>query len=216
MKERGDPMGWAKGSKKTDGSEQLAVCAFGGLSFHAKGAPVSISWESQKARLLFCYLLVTYDQWVHRDKIIGLLWPGDEGAAVNNFKTTLSRLRKSFSGSQAINPVLTQGEAVRINFNAITLDASQFRQKATTGIKLLARGDLKAAKACLEAAQDLYVGEFLPEEPFNECINAARAELAELNTAVIVSLGKISQAEGNNDAMEAILLLKRGLTADFS
>ena len=209
-------MVWGKGSKKTDSPEQLAVCAFGGLSFYANGVPVTINWESQKARLLFCYLLVTYDQWVHRDKVIGLLWPGEEGTAVNNFKTTLSRLRKSFAGAHAINPVLTQGEAVRINFNTITLDASQFRQKATTGIKLLARGDLKGAKASLEAAQDIYAGAFLPEEPFNECINAARTDLAELNAAVIISLGKIYQSEGNNDAMEAILLLKRGLTTDFS
>jgi DNA-binding SARP family transcriptional activator len=210
-------MAWVKGSKKTDGAEQLTVCAFGGLSFYFKEAPISISWESQKARLLFCYLLVTYDQWVHRDKIIELLWPGgDDGAAVNNFKTTLSRLRKSFAGSHAINPVLTQGEAVRINFSVIALDASQFRQKATTGIKLLARGDHKAAKTSLEAAQDIYVGDFLPEEPFNECINATRAELAELNVAVVVSLGKIYQAEGNHDAMEAILMLKKGLVADFS
>jgi DNA-binding SARP family transcriptional activator len=209
-------MAWGKGSKKADGPEQLAVSAFGGLTFYANGVPVTISWESQKARLLFCYLLVTYDQWVHRDKIIGLLWPGEESSAVNNFKTTLSRLRKSFAGAHAINPVLTQGEAVRINCSALSLDASLFRQKATTGIKLLARGDLKAAKACLEAAQDVYVGGFLPEEPFNEFINAARSDLTELNTAVIVSLGKIYQAEGNNDAMEAILLLKRGLTTDFS
>ena len=209
-------MAWVKSSKKTDTPENLAVCTFGGLSFSFKGAPVTISWESQKARLLFCYLLVTFDQWVHRDKLIELLWPGDEGAAVNNFKTTLSRLRKSFSGSQPINPVLTQGEAVRINFNTITLDASLFRQKATSGIKLLARGDHKSAKAYLEAAQDLYVGDFLPEEPFNECINVARAELSELNSAVIVSLGKIYQAEGNHDAVEAIHLLRRGLVTELS
>ncbi|HEY6838797.1 MAG TPA: BTAD domain-containing putative transcriptional regulator, partial [Geobacteraceae bacterium] len=158
-----------------------------------------------------CYLLVTYDQWVHRDKIIELLWPGgDEGAAINNFKTTLSRLRKSFSGSRTINPVLTQGEAVRIDQNVISLDASMFRSKATTGIKLLARGDVKAAKALLEAAQDLYCGEFLPEEPFNQFITTARGELAALNSAVIVSLGKVYEQEGNRDAMEIISLLRRG------
>lgn len=206
-----------KSSRKTDDTGQLAVCAFGGLSFYYNGSPVSIVWESQKARLLFCYLLVTYDQWVHRDKIIELLWPGgDEGAAINNFKTTLSRLRKSFSGSRSVNPVLTQGEAVRINHNGITLDASMFRHKATTGIKLLARGDIKSARAFLEAAQDLYSGEFLPEEPFNQFITSTRRELAELNSAVIISLGKIYQQEGNPDAMEIISFLRRGPLTDIS
>ncbi len=206
-----------KSGRKAEESGQLAVCAFGGLSFYYRGAPVSISWESQKARLLFCYLLVTYDQWVHRDKVIELLWPGgDEGAAINNFKTTLSRLRKSFFGSRSINPVLTQGEAVRIDQNAINLDASMFRNKATTGIKMLARGDIKAAKSYLEAAQDLYSGEFLPEEPFNQFITAARSELAALNSAVIISLGKIYEQEGNRDAMEIISLLRRGPVTDLS
>lgn len=204
-------------SKTSEGAELLKVFSFGGLSFSYNGAPVSIEWESQKARLLFCYLLVTYDQWVHRDKLVTLLWPGgEEGGAINNFKTTLSRLRKSFSGSQTLNPVITQGEAVRINTCAVTLDASLFRKKATTGIKLFARGDAKSARACLEEAQDLYAGEFLPEEPFNPLINEARTELAELNTAVMVALGKIYQQEGNQDGLEAIFLLTRGAVSASS
>ena len=210
-------MARVKSDKKKEDAGQLTVCAFGGLSFYFKGAPVSIGWESQKARLLFCYLLVTYDQWVHRDKIIELLWPGGEsGAAINNFKTTLSRLRKSFAGSQVVNPVLTQGEAVRVNTSAIAFDASLFHHKAATGIKLLARGDSKSAKAYLEAAQDLYRGEFLPEEPFNQFISVARAELAELNAAVISSLKKLYQQEGNSDAMEAISMLRRGFITELS
>ena len=113
-------MARTKSDSKASESVKLDVRAFGGLSIYYKGAPITVLWESQKARLLFCYLLVTYDQWVHRDKLIEVLWPGcDVKAGANNFKTTVSRLRKSFSGPQTINPVITQGEAVRINVNAI-------------------------------------------------------------------------------------------------
>jgi SARP family transcriptional regulator, regulator of embCAB operon len=199
-------------SRTSDSIEPLKVSAFGGLSFSYRGQPVSIEWESQKARLLFCYLLATYDQWVHRDKLVALLWPdSDEEGSVNNFKTTLSRLRKSFTGSNVLNPVLTQAEAVRINVNAVSLDASLFRSKATTGIKLFARGDVKAAKVLLEEAQDIYAGDFFPEEPFNPFLTATRAELSELNSAVVITLGKIYQQEGNNDGQEAMSLLLRAI-----
>ena len=203
-------MSRTKSAKKGETVEKLAVRTFGGLSVYYQGSPISIVWESQKARLLFCYLMITNDQWVHRDKFIELLWPGcDATAGANNFKTTLSRLRKSFSGPRAFNPVMTQGEAVRINIHDIDVDASQFKQKAVTGIKLLGRGETKAARECLEAAQDLYTGEFLPEEPFIDFIKNTRDELAELHGSAIRYLEKIYQQEGNHEALEAFLFLNR-------
>lgn len=205
----------AKSTKKPEEAEKLTVRAFGGLSFYYHDSPISIVWESQKARLLFCSLLVTYDQWVHRDKLIEVLWPGcDVSAGANNFKTTLSRLRKSFAGAHTINPVITQGEAIRIDSGIISLDVSQFRHNATTGIKMYARGESKAARQYLEDAQDLYTAEFLPEEPFNQFLTAERAELEELNSSVIRTLEKVYQQEGNNDALEAILFLKRSPTPE--
>jgi DNA-binding SARP family transcriptional activator len=203
-------MGRAKSTKKSENAEKLTVRSFGGLSIYYQGAPISIIWESQKARLLFSYLLITNDQWVHRDKFIEMLWPGCVGnAGSNNFKTTLSRLRKSFSGPRVINPVMTQGEAVRINIHDIEVDASQFRLQAVSGIKLLSRGETKAARECLEAALDFYTGEFLPEEPFNEFIKSARNELGELHTSVVRYLERIYQQEGNEDTLEAFHLLNK-------
>ena len=203
-------------NRTNENVEPLKVRAFGGLSFSYRGQPVSVEWESQKARLLFCYLLATYDQWVHRDKLVSLLWPdSEEEGSVNNFKTTLSRLRKSFAGSDVLNPVLTQAEAVRINAAVVDLDASNFRNKATTGIKLFARGDVKAAKSLLQEAQDIYGGEFLPEEPFNAFLTATRNELAGLNSAVVTTLGKVYQQEGNQDGLEAMSLLLRATPASI-
>lgn len=199
--------------KKSENADKLEVRTFGGLSFYRRGTPLNVVWESQKARLLFCYLIITCDQWVHRDKVIEMLWPGcDCRGGACNFKTTLSRLRKSFSAAGAVDPVITQGDAVRINMYDIDVDASRFRYNAVTGIKLLGRGDAKSARECLEAAQDLYVGDFLPEEPFNEFVTNARSEFAELHASVLGYLGKIYRQEGNHEALEAFLLLTKGMT----
>lgn len=201
-----------KSAKKSENPEKLVIRTFGGLSIFYQGQPVSIIWESQKARLLFCYLMITSDQWVHRDKFIEMLWPGCNGSAgANNFKTTLSRLRKSFSGPKVLNPVMTQGEAVRINIHDIEVDVSQFRLNAVAGIKLLSRGDVKTARESLETAQDIYTGEFLPEEPFNEFISNARKELGDLESSVVMYLERIYTQEGDNEALEAFQILNRNL-----
>lgn len=196
--------------KHAEIQEKLLVRTFGGLSFYHRGAPISIIWESQKARHLFCYLLVTRDQWVHNDKLIGMLWPGCIGKdGMNNFKTTLSRLRKSFSGPLVINPVITNGDVFRINTDVVEIDAGQFRQSALEGIKLLARGDSRSARQYLETAQDLYTGEFLPEEPANSIINDERRELAGLYSSVLRYLGEIYREEGNPQALDAFLFLNK-------
>jgi len=210
---RGLAVSRAKSAKKSENAGKLTVGTFGGLSLYHQGAPIPVAWESQKARILFCYLIITCDQWVHRDKIIEMLWPGCDGkAGASNFKTTLSRLRKSFSPPLAIDPVITQGDAVRINVHGIDVDASRCRHNAITGIKLLGRGEAGAARECLEAAEDLYRGEFLPEEPFNDFIKNARNELAELHSSVLKYLGKIYRQEGNHEALEAFLLLNKSMT----
>jgi DNA-binding SARP family transcriptional activator len=104
---------------------------------------------------------------------------------------------------------MTQGEAVRINIHDIDVDSSKFRLHAVSGIKLLSRGESKAARECLETALDLYSGEFLPEEPFNEFIKSARNELGELHTSVVRYLERIYQQEGNKDTLEAFHLLNK-------
>jgi SARP family transcriptional regulator, regulator of embCAB operon len=190
-------------------SDKIDVRTFGGLSILHNGSPITINWESQKARLLFCCLLVTYDQWVHRQKLIEAVWPDCSlNSGEKNFKTTLSRLRKSFCGARCLNPVLTQGEALRINFDAVSLDASSFKSNAAQGIKLLVRGEIKAARRYLEFAQDIYLGEFLPEEPYNQFITSERSELTDIYSSVIKALEKSYQLEGNRDAIEVFSFLK--------
>jgi len=185
--------------------EKIFVRTFGGLTVYRHHSPLVVSWESQKARLLFCYLLVTSDQWVHRDQLIELLWPGgDHESALRNFKTTLSRLRKSFIGARNPNPVIAQGEAYRLNFETLTCDCEIFRAEAVAGIKHMTRGDVKGATEHLEKAQELYVAEFLPEEPTDQFIGEARREMAGLFTTVLNYLEKIYVAAERADLLEAL------------
>jgi DNA-binding SARP family transcriptional activator len=190
---------------KSTHTERIFIRTFGGLTVYRHHSPVVISWESQKARLLFCYLLITSDQWVHRDQLMELLWPGcarDNGS--KNFKTTLSRLRKSFRGARNLNPVISQGDAYRLNFEAISCDNELFRHQAVAGIKHMTRGDVIGARDHLEKAQELYVAEFLPEEPSDQFIGEARKEMAGLFTTVLNYLERIYDDEKRPDLLDAL------------
>jgi len=190
-------------------SGKISIRTFGGLTVYRNNAPVIISWCSQKARLLLCYLLITSDQWVHHDRLVELLWPGgDQECTARNFKTTLSRLRKSLSGAMNSNPVLCQGNAYRLNFESITCDCSTFRSEAVAGIRLMTRGDGPMARQHLKIAQDLYLAEFLPEEPDDPFIDTARKEMAGLYGTMMEHLAQIYTSEGRSDP----LVSHRGIT----
>lgn len=178
----------------------ITIRTFGGLTFYKNNHPMAIQWDSQKARLLFCYLLITSDQWVHRNQLIELLWPGcNHDAGFKNFKTTLSRLRKSLNSKDNLNPILAQGDAYRINFESIICDCGEFRTTAVTGIRLIARGQIQDAKAYLEKVSDFYVAEFLPEEPGDHFIGKARSEMFDLYRTSMNHLRKIYETEERQD-----------------
>ena len=186
--------------KLNNNSEIITIRTFGGLTFYKNNHPMAIQWDSQKARILFCYLLITSDQWVHRIQLIELLWPGcDHEAGFKNFKTTLSRLRKSLSSKENFNPILAQGDAYRINFESIICDCGEFRATAVTGIRLMARGQASDAKGHLEKVSDFYVAEFLPEEPADQFIGKARAEMSELYHISMNHLRRIYEKEERLD-----------------
>ena len=188
--------------KNRNSSEHIAIRTFGGLTFYRNNFPMAIQWDSQKARLLFCYLLITSDQWVHRNQLIELLWPGcNHEAGFKNFKTTLSRLRKSLNSKEQFNPILAQGDAYRINFEAITCDCGELRTNAVAGIRLMARGHTHDAKVHLEKVSDLYVAEFLPEEPADYFIGKARIEMLELYTTSMNLLKKIYESEESSELL---------------
>ncbi len=188
--------------KRRAQSESIAIRTFGGLTFYRGNQPIAIQWDSQKARLLFCYLLITSDQWVHRNQLIELLWPGcNHEAGFKNFKTTLSRLRKSLNSKEHFNPILAQGDAYRINFESISCDCEEFRINAVAGIRLMSRDQPQEAKAHLEKVSDLYAAAFLPEEPNDYFICKARKEMTELYQTSMSLLMQMYESENRGDLM---------------
>jgi len=171
--------------------DTIFVQSFGGLTVYHNHVPKVVKWQSNKARLLFCYLIISYNQWVHRDRLIELLWPGsDPISSEKNFRCTLNRLRNSLSEFK-IKSVLRMGDAYRLNFETISCDYAMFCDDATAGIRLMAKGDIEGALAHLVKADELCVAEFLPEEPSDPFIQVLRQNVGKLYATVLDHLRSI-------------------------
>ena len=190
-------------------ADTIFVKTFGGLTVYQHNVPKFVKWQSNKARLLFCYLITYYNQWVHRDRLIALLWSdGDPVSNENNFRTTLKRLRIALEGFR-INPVMRMGDAYRLNFEAISCDFAMFREEATTGIKLQVQGDIQGALAHLVYAEELCAAEFLPEEPSDPLIQELRQQVGKLQVMVLNSLKSFSPENKYHD-LPVVMSLHQG------
>jgi len=105
---------------------QMAIRLFG--SFQVTDQDQSpLKFRSNSERALLIFLAVESDRAHSREFLFSLIWPElDEENARNNFRVTLSRLRKSINRFND-NPVITSnGQSIRFNPDNIWVDALAF------------------------------------------------------------------------------------------
>ena len=115
------------------------------------------AWGSRRARQLCKILAAACGQPVARDQLIDVLWPDDVGTERLSARLSvqLSSVRRILGGG-----IVADRASVRLDLNAIRLDVD----------------DLNRAIAADDLARvmDLYVGEFLPEDPYEDWAAPAR------------------------------------------
>ncbi len=141
------------------------------------------SWRRAKARQLFQLLLTFRQASLDRDQILEYLWPGmDPVAAGRNFKVTLNSLYHVLEperGAGAESAIISRdGSAYGIRPGAdVWLDAEQFTALVGRANTAFARRPASAVPL-LEAALDLYRGDYLPEALYETWAAAERERLA--------------------------------------
>ncbi len=150
---------------------------FGGLQVEVAGQPIP-RFRTRKAELLLAYLL-RYPQPHPRKLLLQLFWKGVPlDAARNNLRVTLSYLRAQLEppGVPARCVLLANRHTVALNPDFITTDVDQFEQLLLQASQI---HDPHQKQALLEAAYQLYRGDFLPDydEPW---VVAERERLRQL------------------------------------
>lgn len=194
------------------------VTLFGGLEVMTAAGPVPAkAWRKRKARLLFAMLAVRRGGDVPTDQILDYLWPEfPEEKALNNMYVVWSAMK------HALSPELPRGEQcpyvervgrmchlVRAN---VTTDLDAFEDKLAEGRKADHTGDADVAIGAYREVMDIYRGELLPGDAYDDWFRTARDRCKHEYSDAALRLSALLDARG--DVPEALQVLRQALIHD--
>ena len=151
-------------------------------------------WRLRKAASLVKLLALAPGHHLHREQAMDLLWPNlGRKAAANNLSQALHAARRSLApdDAQAASGYLaSQGEQlVLCPGGELWLDAEAFEAAAATARR-------SREPAAYRAALNLYSGELLPRDPYEDWAEVPRESLRQLFLALLVELASLHEERG--------------------
>jgi DNA-binding SARP family transcriptional activator len=194
------------------------VRLFGGMEVITQDGPVAAkAWRKRKARLLFAMLAVRRGGDVPTDQVLDYLWPEfPEDKALNNMYVVWSAMK------HALSPDLDRGEPcpyvervgtvcrlVRAN---VTTDLDEFEERLAEGKKADHAGDPEAAIAAFRDVMEVYRGELLPGDAYDDWFRSARDRCKHEYSDAALRLASLLDSGG--DVAEALQVLRQALVHD--
>lgn len=200
------------------GGRRLRICLLGTFRMESGGQEVPTDiWKSKKALALFKYLVAKRGEKAPREVLIELLWSeadADESAS-HNLHTTVYFMRK------ALKPYVADVQSCIKYSNSlywfeptddIWLDTEEFVYRYRHGNQLLEKNPL-AALDCLMRALELYRGDFLAEDLYEDWLIGMREHYRELFIDMTLRAANLL-AEHQADYSTAVRLCKQALNQD--
>ena len=156
------------------------VRLFGAFEVHcSEGKIEERSWTKRKARLIFAMLASRRGSDVPRDQLIEHLWPEmDDQRALNNFYVAWSAMKR------ALMPVPLRevpcpyvehvGGICRAIAGRVSTDVSEFDDLLAAARKARAAGDVPAELESLLQAGELYRGDVMPGDAYDDWFASLR------------------------------------------
>jgi DNA-binding SARP family transcriptional activator len=175
----------------------VAIRTLGTFDVFRDGTPVPLAaWQSKKSRDALKMLIAHRGRPVHREALTELLWPGaSAGETASRFSVVLSRARSVFDPDWTFSQdyyLKTSDDAVLIDLANVDVDVERFLAFASAGLGIVRRGDRSSAEPTLRAAYDLYGGDFLEEDAYEEWSMPLREEARASFFAVAKTLGDLA------------------------
>jgi DNA-binding SARP family transcriptional activator len=175
----------------------LQIYLLGSFRLIVDGVAVSnADWQKRKARLLIQILALQPSHELHREELMEMLFPDiDMKPAEANLHRVLYAARRALEpnrSSYASSKYLLV-ERRRIKLTAernLWIDAEEFENYGREGLKT-------NDNAMLESAAEIYKGDLLAEEPFEEWAIDRRERLKTLFHRVLRQLAKNSEKQAN-------------------
>jgi len=161
-------------------------------------------WRLRKARGLVALLALEPGHRMHRERLMDLLWPDlDAGAAANNLRYALHVARRTLDPDPAAASchLRLEGELLALcPGGMLWVDVEAFEEAAANARRL-------GEPAVYRAAIELYAGELLPRDRYEEWAEERREGLRRDHLALLVGLAWLH--EGCGELEPAIEALRR-------
>jgi predicted ATPase/DNA-binding SARP family transcriptional activator/DNA-binding CsgD family transcriptional regulator len=187
-------------------AEAVRIWLLGGFKVSIGSRLIEKSaWRLRKASALVKLLALAPDHRLHREQVMDLLWPDlGKKAASNNLRQTLHAARGFLDPRAGARYLASEDEAlVLFPGGSLWVDLEVFEETALTARR---SGD----PAAYRAAIDLYAGDLLPEDRYEEWTEGRRENLRQLYLALLIELAGLYE---ERDEYEAAIEVLRNATA---
>src|SRR5215208_1067841 len=186
------------------GAETVRIKLLGSFSVSVGSRTINQDeWRLRKAASIVKLLALAPGHRLHREQIVDLLWPeSGRSAASNNLRGALYALRRTLTTSPTEGPryLVSEDESLMMcPGGELWVDVEAFEEAAATARRA-------REPVAYGVAIDLYAGELLPGDRYEQWAEGRREELRRLYLALLLELATLHEEGGELDAgIEALL-----------
>jgi DNA-binding SARP family transcriptional activator len=191
-------------SNRRSGRE-VAIVALGRFAVLQAGEPVPLTaWQSRKARDLLKLLVARRGHPITREAAAETMWPeSDPGPLGNRLSVALSIIRKVLDRGRRHPPdhfVVADARTIALRLDHVDIDLIEFLRVADQAIDLTARGDREAAEGQLQRARQIYAGDFIEEDLYEEWTVEARDDARSRLLMILRLLARLAAGRGDDES----------------
>ena len=155
------------------------------------------NWLDQRPGRLLKFLVAHRYTPMHADAIAEALWPRARADTTNTVRHFVHLLREKLEPRrrryERSTFVLARNGGYVLNPDCVTVDADEFEREARAGLIAFAANDRALAVGHFTRAVDLYAGDFLLDERFEDWAIAERERLRDLVTKPLRILATLTE-----------------------
>jgi len=192
-------------ASKRGGGRKVAIVVLGRFAVLRAGEPVPLAeWQSRKARDLLKVLVARRGHPITREAAAETMWPEEDPEPLGNrLSVALSTIRKVLDPGRRDPPdhyVEADAQTIALRLDRVDVDLIEFLRIADRAIDLMAKGDRAAAEAPLRQARQIYAGDFLEDDLYEEWAVDAREEARSRLLTVLRLLARLATDRGDDES----------------